>query len=194
VDPARVWANAGARPGDVLVLTKRLGTGIVGTAIKFARAPEPLVAEAVASMLRLNAGTAAALAATPDAVHACTDVTGFGLIGHATEMARASGVTVSISAASVPVFEGVRALAAGNRSGGLASNRAYFSSGVHAAGVDPVVLDVCYDPQTSGGLLVALDPALAADARSALAEAGVDAPVIGRVLPAGAVPVTIEPE
>src|SRR5204862_2031495 len=95
VDPARILTNAGARPGDVLFLTKPLGTGIVGTAIKFDRADAALVEAVVASMRTLNRAAAEALQTLPaGSVHACTDVTGFGLIGHGTEIARASGVTL----------------------------------------------------------------------------------------------------
>ena len=119
IDPARVLSNAGATPGDVLFLTKPLGTGIVGTAIKFDRV-EPALAElAVRSMRTLNRAAAEALQALPaGAVHACTDITGFGLIGHASEMARASGVTVSIDAGRVPLFDGVLAIAAPEPVGG----------------------------------------------------------------------------
>ena len=181
VDPTRVWSNAGARAGDTLVLTKPLGTGVVGTAIKFGRAPDTLVSAAVRSMTTLNKAAADALRTFGDAVHACTDVTGFGLIGHASEMALASHVSLVIEAARVPVLEGVRAIAAGNRSAGMASNRRDFGPAVRVGEVDPVTADLCYDPQTSGGLLVALDPARAEAARTALVTAGVPAVRIGGV-------------
>jgi selenide, water dikinase len=181
IDPDRVWTNAGARPGDALVLTKPLGTGIAGTAIKFGRAPEALVAEVVASMTTLNKGAAEVLGTHHRGVHACTDVTGFGLLGHASEMARASGVSLVIEGARLPVFEAARAIAAANRSGGLASNRAHFGSGVGCDGADPVVLDLCYDPQTSGGLLVALDPAVAEETLAALVAGGMRAAIVGEV-------------
>jgi selenide,water dikinase len=184
VDPDRIWANAGARPGDVLVLTKPLGTGIVGTAIKGERAPEPLVAAAVASMSRLNRTAASALAAA-GGVHACTDITGFGLVGHATEMARASGVTIEMQSGALPVFDGVLAIAGANRSGGMSSNRQHFAGGVAGATLDPALLDVCFDPQTSGGLLAALDPACLDDALARLRAAGDGAWVIGRVVAQG---------
>src|SRR5262245_60816590 len=97
VDPRRVWSNAGGRPGDQLLLTKPLGTGIIATALKFGRAPESAVAAAIDSMLLLNRTAAETLRALPaSAVHACTDITGFGLLGHATEMALGSGVTLEI--------------------------------------------------------------------------------------------------
>ena len=119
VSPDRIWRNAGARPGDVLILTKPIGTGIVGTAIKFGRAPGDVAARAVAGMRALNRAAAEAVADL--AVHACTDVTGFGLLGHASEMAIASGVSIAIDAAAVPVIEGVLPLVAQNKSGGLHS-------------------------------------------------------------------------
>src|SRR5262249_1201831 len=131
IDPARILSNAGARPGDVLLLTKPLGTGIVGTAIKFGRAPAALVDQAVASMLTLNRAASEALTTLPaGAVHACTDITGFGLGGHGTEMARASGVTLEIELARVPRFDGVLELASRNRSGGMESNEDHFAAGV----------------------------------------------------------------
>jgi selenide,water dikinase len=172
IDPARMLANAGARPGDVLFLTKPLGTGFVGTAIKFDRADPALVAEAIASMRTLNRAAAEALHALPaGAVHACTDVTGFGFIGHATEIAKASGVTIT-----------VLAIASANRSGGLTSNQEHFSDGVVVeAGVEADRVAVLYDPQTSGGLLVAADADACASVAAALIEAGVPAVRVGTV-------------
>jgi selenide,water dikinase len=181
VDPDRMLTNAGARPGDVLVLTKALGTGIVGTAIKHQRAPADTVAAAVASMTTLNAAAADVLVRHLDAVRACTDVTGFGLLGHGTEMARASGVTLVIRTSNLPVLPGVIELAPRNRSGGLGSNREYFEPGVESRGVDAVLLDLCYDPQTSGGLLASVDAAAAADLRDALEAAGVPCALVGEV-------------
>ena len=129
IDPARVLANSGARAGDVLFLTKPLGTGIVGTAIKFDRIDPALAAEAVRSMRTLNRAAAEALRALPpEAVHACTDVTGFGLAGHATEMAKGSGMTLTLEAGKLPVFHGVLAITGQNRSGGLGSNQAHFAA------------------------------------------------------------------
>jgi selenide, water dikinase len=186
VDPDRMLTNAGARPGDALLLTKALGTGIVGTAIKYQRAPEATMAAAVESMTTLNATTAEVLARYPGQVHACTDITGFGLAGHGTEMARASGVTLAMWASDLPIFVGVLEMARQNRSGGLGSNREYFEAGVDATGVDAAHLDLCYDPQTSGGLLVAADPAAASGILTALGEAGVRCARIGEVRARGA--------
>ncbi len=183
IDPARIFSNAGARPDDVLFLTKPLGTGIVGTAIKFDRAPAALQREAVASMQTLNRAASEALQTLdPGVVHASTDVTGFGLIGHATQIARASGVTLSIDLGAVPVFAGLTALLSGNRSAGLRSNQEYFGGGVaYAAGLDSPLVTVLFDPQTSGGLLVAVSPDAADGVAGRLASAGVRAAPIGRV-------------
>jgi len=185
IDPSRVLTNAGARAGDVLFLTKPLGTGIVGTAIKFDRAETALADAAVQSMRTLNRAAADALRALRvDAVHACTDVTGFGLIGHATEMARASGVTIAIDVARVPVFDGVLAIAAINRSGGMATNEEHFGAGVRLGGAVPADrLAALYDPQTSGGLLVAAAADAAPQVEAALRGAGVPAARIGRAEP-----------
>ena len=181
VDPNRIWANAGARPGDRLILTKWLGTGIVGTAIKKGRAPDALVAVAVRSMTMLNRAGARVLRTFADAVHGATDITGFGLIGHAAEMARASGVSIAIETARLPLLPGVIAIASQNRSGGMATNREHFEAFVRAEGVDGAVLDVCFDPQTSGGLLAAVDAARAEAMIAALEEAGVPAVLVGDV-------------
>ena len=183
IDPARVLANAGAKAGDVLFLTKPLGTGIVGTAIKFDRVDPALAEEAVLSMRTLNRAAAEALQALPPgAVHACTDITGFGLIGHASEVAKASGVTVTLDAGSVPVFKGVLAVAALNRSGGLGSNQDHFARSVTVApGVDPDREALLYDPQTSGGLLIAAGADAANRVAEALAAARVPAFRIGTV-------------
>jgi selenide, water dikinase len=182
IDPARVLTNAGAQAGDVLFLTKPLGTGIAATAIKFGRADAALAAEAIASMRTLNRAAAEVLDALPaGSVHACTDVTGFSLLGHATEMARASGVTLTIEAHRVPAFRGALAIASENRSGGTNTNEAHFQTGVRA---DPSLgrdrLSLFYDPQTSGGLLVAVGEAAADRTEQALRDAGVAVSNIGR--------------
>jgi selenide, water dikinase len=167
VRPDRVWSNAGARVGDRLLLTKPLGTGIVTTAIKFGRAPEPLASEAIASMSMLNRAAA-----------------GVGLLGHATEMAAASGVTLRIEMAGVPVFRGVQALVSGNTTGGGATNREHFGAGIDMpAAIDETQRALLYDPQTSGGLLVTIRPARLERVHRALADAGVQAAVVGTVEP-----------
>ena len=193
VDPARVLSNAGAKPGDVLFLTKAIGTGIVGTAIKAGRAPEAAVQAAVRSMTTLNRAAADAMRALPAGhVRACTDITGFGLVGHAGEMAEASRVTLRIETASVPLLNGVLALVSGNRPGGLASNLDYFEKGAAAAaGIDQDRLWLMYDPQTSGGLLIAAAPEHAAEVDRALMRAGVAAARIGSVTERGPHPIEL---
>lgn len=184
VDPARVLANAGARPGDALLLTKAIGTGIIATALKFGRAPQESIDAAIRSMTTLNRAAAGVLEAMAgDEVRACTDVTGFGVIGHASEMAVASGCSLEIEAAQVPLIEGARALVRGNVPGGGRTNREHFSAGVSAPTIEPDLLDLLYDPQTSGGLLVAVAPSRSDAVRSALASAGVPAALIGRAVP-----------
>jgi len=182
IDPGRVLANGGAKPGDVLYLTKPLGTGIIGTAIKFERADPKMTEQAIASMRALNKAAAEAIQKMPPGtVRACTDVTGFGLAGHGTEMARASGVTLELSLDALPVFDGVLEVAADNRSGGMTSNEAHFGSGVRAGvGPHPII----YDPQTSGGLLVAVEETAQQAMDHAFRDAGVIGWKIGRAVAA----------
>jgi selenide,water dikinase len=183
VDPNRVLTNAGAQPGDVLLLTKPIGTGIVGTAIKFDRAPQVSVDQAVASMRTLNKMAAEAVSHL-SAVHSCTDITGFGLIGHASEMAVASDVTVTLVADAVPLFAGVSDLARTNRSGGMVSNQEHFEgSTLFESTVGSAFHDILYDPQTSGGLLFAVGSGEAASILQVLVEAGVAAAPVGDIGP-----------
>jgi selenide,water dikinase len=181
IDPARILSNAGAQPGDVLFLTKPLGTGIVGTAIKFDRVSASLADQAVASMRTLNRIAAEAIQTlTVGTVHACTDITGFGLAGHASEMAAASGVTIAIDASRLPLFAGVLAIARQNKSGGLGSNEEHFGPFVRIAdGIDADLASLLFDPQTSGGLLIAASPSRADEAESALRGASVPVARIG---------------
>jgi selenide, water dikinase len=190
IDPRRIWSNAGARVGDRLLLTKPLGTGIIATAIKFARATTEAADAAIASMLTLNRAAARALAlaqeSNPDAVGSCTDITGFGLLGHGSEIARASGVTLVIESAAVPMFPGVAALVAGNTTGGGHTNRAHFGAGVSfASSVDETTQALLFDPQTSGGLLATIAPEAADAVRDALRSAGVHAWTLGHVAARG---------
>jgi selenide,water dikinase len=177
IDPAHVLANAGARPGDALLLTKPIGTGIIATAVD----------AAVRWMTTLNRAAAGAFEkVSRGQVHACTDITGFGLIGHAFEMAAASGCSLEIEAGAVPLIDGARALVRGNIPGGGRTNREHFSGRVHVAGeLDGDLLDLLYDPQTSGGLLVAVADSESQAAIEAFAAAGVPAARIGRAISAG---------
>lgn len=152
VHPDRVWTNAGARPGDVLVLTKPIGTGAITTALKRGIAREEHVQAAIESMARLNRVEAEA--------HGCTDITGFGLLGHAREMALASGVTLEFDAAAIELLPGaLEYSAAGARPGGQKNNREFASCAVRIEGdLDEAMEALLYDPQTSGGLLLSQAP------------------------------------
>jgi selenide,water dikinase len=187
IHPARVKANAGARAGDALIFTKRLGTGVISTALKRGMARDGDVAASIASMLTLNRKACEAMLAYD--VHGCTDVTGFGLIGHAREMALASGVTLEIEVDRLRFLDGALEYARlGAIPGGLKNNREYASCVVETARDLPSeVEDLLYDPQTSGGLLITLPEADAA----ALAGAYPDAYGIGRVLPRQAKPIRL---
>lgn len=182
VHPERLVTNAGARPGDVLVLTKPIGTGILTTALKRELLPAPALAEVVAAMTTLNAGAARAMLAV--GVHAATDVTGFGLLGHLHTLLKASGVAADIVAADVPVFAGTRdMLARGAVPGGTTRNLENLGSAVRFADVvSQAERTLLADAQTSGGLLVAVAPERADRLREALIrETTPAAAVIGHV-------------
>ena len=187
VHPRRVKANAGARAGDALVFTKRLGTGVISTALKRGMARDADVAASIASMLTLNRRACEAMLQYD--VHGCTDVTGFGLIGHAREMALASGVTLEIAVDRLRFLDGALEYARlGAIPGGLNNNREYASCAVESTRDLPAeVLDLFYDPQTSGGLLITLPEADAA----ALESTFPDAYAIGRVLERQAKPIRL---
>jgi selenide,water dikinase len=167
VHPKRFWRNVGARPGDVLLLTKSLGTGMIATALKQGRASEESVAASTASMTLLNRAAAEALQAIESSaknketpVHAVTDVTGFGLLGHAREMAVGSGVSFRLDQACVDYLPGaLEASREGFLSGGLKNNREFLEGCVgFSERVSEEYRNLFYDPQTSGGLLVSLAP------------------------------------
>jgi selenide,water dikinase len=152
IHPDRIKANAGAQPGDALVFTKRIGTGVISTALKQGIAKESDVEAATRSMLQLNRAACEAMLAFD--VHGCTDVTGFGLIGHAREMALASKVTIEIDPRAVRFLPGAIEYARqGAIPGGLNNNREFAASCVEGSSEFD---DLLYDPQTSGGLLIAL--------------------------------------
>lgn len=157
VHPQRVLTNRGARPGNALVLTKPLGTGILGTAIKAKQAALATVERVTASMAALNRAAAEVAAGFP--IRACTDVTGFGLVGHGCEMIAGAGLGLRLVASALPIFPEVRAFSdMGLLPGGLGRNREYRAADLEvAAGVARHVVDVVCDPQTSGGLLLAVD-------------------------------------
>ena len=181
-DPARLLTIARARPGDRLVLTKPLGTGVVATAVKRGHPDPATVAAAVAAMTTLNQDAAeAALAA---GVEAATDVTGFGLLGHLHRMLRASGVSGQLHAARVPFLPGAAELAgAGFVSGGTRNNEAYLRDHVQLEqGLPAVVATLLHDAQTSGGLLLAVAPERLGGLVADLRGRGIEPAVIGRVL------------
>ncbi|BDG04890.1 selenide, water dikinase [Anaeromyxobacter oryzae] len=180
----RVLRNVGARPGDRLVLTKPLGSGIATTAIKRGIASPALVERVVELMAGLNRAAGEALAAS-GAVHALTDVTGFGLLGHAWEMAEGSGVALRLRVAAIPVLDGIAELAAKDVvPGGSKANLAWVEPNVEfGAAVGPELRIVLADAQTNGGLLAAVDGARADGVLAALRDAGVPAVEVGEVLP-----------
>ncbi|MDQ3979832.1 MAG: selenide, water dikinase SelD [Actinomycetota bacterium] len=159
VHPDRVWTKAGAQPGDVLLLSKPLGTGIL-----LAGGEADDKAMAIANMRRLNREAAEALSALPEPPHAVTDVTGFGLLGHGWEMAERSGVRLDIDSAALPLYPGALAAAErGVRTGGDARNRGHLESRVTVGSASPALEALTYDPQTSGGLLAAVPATMAGD-------------------------------
>ncbi len=158
IHPKRILTNAKARVGDKLVLTKALGTGIIATALKGGMASEDAVRKIVESMVTLN--RAASEWMIKCGAHACTDITGFSLIGHALEMATASQVGLVIQSEAIPIFpEAMEYAKMGLVPGGAHSNRQFFSCKVETQStVDEVLMDILYDPQTSGGLFISLPP------------------------------------
>jgi len=204
VDPAKVLTNGGAKPGDRLLFTKALGTGVISTAIKKKAAQQQWIDAAIASMTTLNKKAAAIISgrvgpglgvgpgqaerssAANDlfAVHAMTDVTGFGLIGHAREIALASSVSLRLHANRIPLLEGaLECVRAGHIPGGLKANREFAECVVgYEDGVSDEVKTILFDPQTAGGLLISVAPEDAIELTQALTAAGVPAVEIGEVL------------
>jgi selenide, water dikinase len=197
IHPQRVWRNVGARAGDVLLLTKAIGTGVLSTALKKDRAPVADLQAAIASMSQLNRAASEALqevqekagAARP--IHAVTDITGFGLLGHAREMALGNSergiepVSLEIDHSAVQYLPGaLEAARGGFLPGGLKNNRDFIGDCVgFAESVRQEYRDLLFDPQTSGGLLVAISPESADKAVSALEGRSVSARRIGKVIP-----------
>jgi selenide, water dikinase len=188
IDPTRVWRNVGAQRGDALLLTKPLGAGVISTGLKQGRISESAVSAATASMSRLNRDAAQALAEIeeriPGTIHAVTDVTGFSLLGHAREMAVGSGISLEIDHSAIEYLPGaVAASREGFHSGGLKNNRQFIGDCAAFQSLVPEEFrNLLFDPQTSGGLLVALEAAQAEAALKALAAREVAARRIGRVL------------
>jgi selenide,water dikinase len=159
IDPDRILTKGGARAGDALVLSKPIGSGIV-----LAGGADDEKAAAIIHMRRLNRAASERLVALGDAVHGATDVTGYGLAGHGWEVAERSGATVVLDTGAVPLYDGaLTAATAGTRTGGDARNRTYLDGHVDLGDVADALAALCFDPQTSGGLLAAVDPAAAGD-------------------------------
>jgi selenide,water dikinase len=190
IDPRRVWKNIGARPGDILIFTKPIGTGVISTALKQGQAEEAWVIGSTASMTRLNRDAAEALheidaahSAEERRVHAVTDVTGFALLGHAREMAIGSGVSMKLDHARMEYLPGaIEAARRGFFSGGMKNNRDFVEScTAFAPSVPDEFRALLFDPQTSGGLLASVAPEAADAALAALKRRNVPGRIMGEV-------------
>jgi selenide, water dikinase len=203
IDPDRVLTNGGAKPGDRLLFTKALGTGVISTAIKRGVAKQSWIDAAVASMTTLNKQAAEVItparvqtgsppvqaerSSTDFSVHALTDITGFGLIGHARELALASEVSLRLYASRIPLLEGaLDCIRAGYIPGGLKANREFAECTVEYEGnIGEEIKTILFDPQTAGGLLISVAASDSTELLRALNAAGVPAVEMGEVLPRG---------
>jgi selenide,water dikinase len=203
VHPARVLTNSGARPGDKLIFTKAIGTGVISTAIKKGKAADSWIAAATESMTTLNKKAAEVCVGTdrvgtgfqarsgrqgsPFAIHSMTDITGFGLIGHAREMALGSETSLRFFASEIPLLEGaLECVRAGHIPGGLKANREFAECMVaYEEGVSEEIRTLLYDPQTAGGLLISVANEDSGRLLAALQAADVPAHLIGEALPHG---------
>ncbi len=186
IDPHRIVRNVGARPGDALLLSKPIGTGVLMTALKRGKLPDDQYAAAVRWMCELNAATAIAMLKYE--VHAATDITGFGLIGHASKMAEGSGVTLRIEESDLPLMAGaLECCRAGMIPGGGLRNREFYAPQVRISDeVADEIGELLFDPQTSGGLFIALPENDATKLLADLQAAGnTDAALVGRVVARG---------
>jgi selenide, water dikinase len=185
IDPERVLTNTGALEGDALILTKPIGTGVITTAFKQGKARPEWVASAIKSMTTLNR-TAAQLVAAATGIHAMTDVTGFGLMGHGREMALGSGMTIEVIVDKVPRIDGaVEAIRLGAIPAGLWANREFaecLSADAEGSLISDDLRTLLYDPQTAGGLLISVATDSADPLLASLSNAGLSAAVIGSVL------------
>jgi len=185
INPRRVLTNRGARAGDVLILTKPVGTGVISTGIKFGKANEEVMAASLSTMLL--AGREAARLMVEAGAHAATDITGFALLGHAWEMARGSGVTLEIQSSQVPIIPGALELAAqGLLTSGDKTNRSYVGDDVTLGEkITGELSSILFDPQTAGGLLISIAPDRAEELLAQLRVKYNDAAVIGRAIELG---------
>ena len=185
VHPDRILANGGAKAGDVLVLTKALGTGVISTAIKQGKAEPAWIEAATKSMTTLNKLAAEAAAELGGDVHGATDITGFGLIGHAREVALASNVSLRIDSAKIPLLAGaVESVRAGCVPAGLKANREFAECAVEfGPKVDEIIKTLLFDPQTAGGLLLSISAKASTQFLRAVQNRGGTAIYAGEVLP-----------
>lgn len=183
VDPARILKNSGAHVGDKLIFTKAIGTGVISTAIKRGQAKAEWIAAATASMTALNRRAAEVVTQKKFEVHALTDITGFGLIGHAREMALGSNVSIRLFASRVPLLDGaLECVRQGFIPGGLKANRDFAECLVsYESAVPEEVRTLLYDPQTAGGLLASVSSNHAEQLLQALKDADIPSGLIGEV-------------
>jgi len=193
VDPSGIWTNAGARPGDVLLLTKPIGTGVIATALRAGKAEPAWVQAAIDVMSRLNRDAAAALGSMGRAVHSVTDITGFGFVGHALEVATASGVTLRVESGKIGLIPGaLDCVRGGYLAGGLKKNREFAGSCAQfGPGVPTELQHLLFDPQTSGGLLASVQRESAEEARGLLETAGCAAMRVGEVTEKTSAPIVV---
>jgi len=192
IDPDKIATNSGARPGDVIILTKPIGTGVISTGIKFEKTTPEVAASSVATML--TPGKHAAGAMREFGVKGATDVTGFALLGHAWEMARASSVTIEIEPGKVPLLDGALELAAaGVVTGADKTNREYVGDDLEIdESVGKEMRRLLYDPQTAGGMLIAISEAKADGLLIELMKNYPQAKAIGRVVERGAKSIVVK--
>ncbi|MGI8836594.1 MAG: selenide, water dikinase SelD [Pyrinomonadaceae bacterium] len=181
IDPAKIASNAGARPGDVIILTKPIGTGVISTGIKLGKTSDKTITASVETMM--TPGKFAAEAMREFGVKGATDVTGFALLGHAWEIAKASNVTIEIEAGAVPLIEGALELAsAGMLTSGDKTNREYIGADIEIAeSVDKNLVKLLFDPQTAGGMLISVQSGRASDLLAKLRQTYPRAERIGQI-------------
>ena len=191
IDPNKIATNSGATAGDVIILTKAIGTGVISTGIKWGRTNEEVASKSVETML--TPGRYAAEAMREFGVKGATDVTGFSLLGHAWEMARSSKVTIELDSKAVPFLEGALELAAqGMLTSGDKTNREYVGTDINLGdSIGKETRSLLFDPQTAGGMLISIHPERATELLARLRENYPQAQVIGRVLERGAFSITV---
>jgi selenide,water dikinase len=187
IHPDRIWTNSSAMVLDSLILTKPLGTGVISTAIKRGEAKPGWIDAATKSMTTLNSQAAVIAMSDKFHIHSATDITGFGLIGHAREMAMGSGVSLRLRSAALPLLEGaLECIQAGFIPGGLKANREFAECMVgYEGGIPEELKTIMFDPQTAGGLLLSVAREDAGSLLAALKAGGLPAAEIGEVLPQG---------